>query len=408
MKYLKIVNIFILMFILLLSNNVSTIAAKSKEVKVENINVQEINKNNSLAANIRNNQKQIDAFDKLTNRTLQFDSFIIVNDKNKSKVDMKSFNIINKDYEVLSKKKFNECNDPENIQTNMYTIVNNKNITGTFDTPKYFNIYKKNDEKCELVMQMSNYGVTQATLFNSQLYLELYNTYDKRNRKLYKLEDDTRLVEIANTKNGITSFTKLNEFLLYTYDNNLYVIKNNGEHNLVKNNNSDLIKSATYYNEKLYIIFENKKTKQIYVNKYNANIDKLSKFNNIKQLKMNSTIHLVFESIKDSRDIDFNITSRSSNLIVFSENLVCERDFSSCKYTRISGEGVIGVINNFVVYNSNNIYLSNYDLNTNEALMEYSEIHILENKSKQVQELVVKIFNNKNQYKFIKYDLRKF
>lgn len=405
MKTFKFFGVFLVMSILILSSN-SIFAAKKINVIVETINVQELNKNNSLDALRRLYKREIEAFNALTNRLIQYDSFVISNSKDNNK--LRSFNIINQDFEIVDKKSINACKDPENIDANMYAIENERLKSTIFSDPKTFRIYKNKGTDCDELMEVSKYAVSRATLFNSQLYLETYNSYLKKDRKLYKLEDDNRLVKVANTNGGITSITKLNEYLLYTHGNNLYVLKNDGQHNLVKNNTKDEIKSTSYFDGKLYIVFKNKKTKNVYVNRYNANLDKLDKFNNLPQLKLNDTINLVNEPNNEISKIDFNVSSKSIDLIVFSDELVCKRDFSSCKFTRIKGDKIVGVINNFVIYSSNRIYISNYDLNSIDPLMEYSELHILEDIHNKVDDLFIKVYNDKNQYQFIKYKLSGF
>ncbi len=408
MKTMKKVLVFIFVFLFVWTSESIIFAKNIKEIKVETINVQELDENDSHAALKRQYQQKIDGIKKVVDRTYVFKPINGLKKGDSSKVNMNSYHLVNEDYQLLKKSAINECSDPKNIRANNYVIKNFEKQINLDKTKFSYQIYQGDNKKCDMVLSVSNYGVSKATVFNSELYLELYNEEDDEKKELFKLTSAKKLVKIASTKEGITSYAKINEHFFYTYGGSLYLIKNNNQHFLVKNTTKDEIKSINYYNDKIYIIFQNERNKKTFVNEYDAKLDKMKKLNSLKQLKLRNTKELNFKERYFRNTIDYNVTSQSDNLIVFSNKLVCSKDYRRCKYLAVDGESIIGVANNYIIYASDRIYISDFFINSKDTLMEHTDLAVMSSTHENNDYLVIKVYNKKGDYQYIQYNLNDF
>lgn len=403
MKIIKATLVFIFVpFFIWTSDNIVV----ANKIKVETINVQELETNNSQAAIRRQHQQKINDIKKVVNRIFVFQTDNRFQ-KSKSSVNMNSFKLINQDYQLIKKSSINQCSDPENIRANSYVIKNIVKKEG-LDRIKYSHkIYQENEKKCNLVLSVSNYGVSKAIYFNSELYVEVFNKNSDK-KELYKLDKNNQLDKIKNTKQGIDSFAKVNEYFFYTNNNNLYTIKSNGQHFLVKNTTNEDIKSINYYKEKLYIVFQNPKNKRTFIRSYDSKLDKIKKLNSLKRLNLKSTNELKFKENSFRNNIEYNVSAQSENLIAFSKQLVCSKDFKKCKYLAVDGDYIVGLANNFVLYASDRIYISEFFVNSKDALMEHTNMAVMSSNHDNSDYLLIKVYNKKGDYQYIEYNLNDF
>jgi len=235
------------------------------------------------------------------------------------------------------------------------------------------------------------------------LFFEEQQTNDPKNkRRLYKYDGDD-ITLIKEKMLPINNMVFINGKLLVSYGEGLAVLDNvNNQLIDVTMNTKQKVWAISAYQNDLYIVFEDKKSDSLSVNHYGFNM--FTQIRSESDLNLLSSRKMQFENPSLRQEISQTISKQTKDYTVFDSKMICKANYEICEVVVLEGETIQDVVDNFVLYNSDRSYISDFNRNTKQAIsslmINYFDI---EN-----ERLLFKIYSaNNKSYKFLEYELKK-
>lgn len=321
----------------------------------------------------------------------------------------KNYKLLNNNFSVINDDKFTGCTDLENNAVGSY-VIKNRIDKQTVDKVKYsYVIYRKGKgNKCEKIRTVQSSQAYKSIQFNNALYLEVEpkRNNDANKRRLYKF-DGKDLTLIKKDMRAVNNMVVVGDYLFISNGYRFDMLDKNDKLTNVKKKVKDTVWTISNKEDGIYIIFRNKDNGSLSVNEYSLTEDVIPK--RIEDLTLESSRKLAFNDAAYANTISQEITKSTEDYVIFGDNMICKSDYTSCKHVEIEGETIQNVVGDFVIYNSDRTYLSNYELNTKEPLasliIKYASLTINE-KENDRKDLLFKIYtDNGKDHEYFQYEI---